>query len=69
MAQFIARIQGNRGGVSRLGSKSSGITAYVQGWNTGVRVDISHEDGRDVVRVFRTGGSHANSPSKLIAEF
>lgn len=68
MAQFIASIQGNRGESTRLGSKSSGISASASGWNIGARVRIDHVDGKDVVRVFRTGGSHGGT-STLIAEF
>jgi hypothetical protein len=69
MAQFYGTLQGARGPASRLGHKSSGLTADVNGWNVGARVEISHENGHDVVRVYRTSGSNARHTSKQIAEF
>ncbi len=69
MAQFYADIQGNRGGASRMGTKSSGITGHIRGWNIGARMTVTHEDGRDVVRVYKTGGSNGYVSSDLIAEF
>jgi hypothetical protein len=69
MAQFYAEIQGNRGEATRMGSKDSGISGHIRGWNIGARVVCTHEDGRDVVRVFKTSGSNGHGSSKLIAEF
>jgi hypothetical protein len=69
MAHFYASIQGNRGEATRLGSKASGITGHIRGWNVGARVDVIHEDGKDVVRVFKTTGSSGRGSSELIAEF
>lgn len=67
MAQFYAEIQGNRGSASRMGSKDSGMTAHVRGWDAGVRVVAKHEDGLDVFYVYATGGSHAAHSDRLIA--
>ncbi len=58
MAQYRAIIKGNRGEASRLGSKSSGLEARVNGWNVGVYVDIQHIEGKDRVFVYSTGGSN-----------
>jgi hypothetical protein len=69
MAQFYAEIQGNRGRATRMGTKNSGITAHIRGWHIGARVNVSHENGRDVVRIWKTGGSSGFKPAKLIAEF
>jgi len=71
MANFRAVIQGQRGQASRLGSKSSGITASVNGWHLGVEVIAYHdkETGRDIFRVYKTEGSGYNRGRKeLIAE-
>ncbi|QOP65604.1 hypothetical protein SEA_SUIGENERIS_63 [Mycobacterium phage Suigeneris] len=69
MAHFYGTVQGQRGEASRLGSKNSGL-ASAQGWNVGCKVTIRHEDGRDVVRVWRTTGSNGHGVStKLIASF
>lgn len=65
MAQFRATIQGQRGEASRLGSKASGISAYVNGWNSGVKVIGRHTDGQDVFDVYATSGS-GYGPSKFL---
>ena len=56
MAHFRAIIQGNRGQASRLGSKASGIEAYVASWQGAVAVRLSHdaETGKDTVSVMLT---------------
>lgn len=69
MAQFRATISGNRGAASRLGSKASGMRIRANGWNVGAIVVLTHEHGKDVVRVYRTGGSHDIHPHVLIAEY
>lgn len=40
MAEFLGTIQGNRGEVSRTGSKRSGITANIGSWSGGVYVRL-----------------------------
>jgi hypothetical protein len=67
MAQYRAIIKGNRGEASRLGSKSSGLEARVNGWNVGVYVDIQHIEGKDRVFVYSTGGSNTPYKDKPIA--
>ena len=69
MGHFYGDIKGNRGSASRMGSKQSGITAHIRGWKIGVRVDITHENDRDCVRVYRTTGSSPHGESDLIAKF
>ena len=44
MARFRATLQGNRGEVSRLGSKASGMSAHINGWNTGVTIYAGVDD-------------------------
>lgn len=78
MAHFIARVQGRRGAASRLGDKRTGIHAMLNGWDTGVYVELSHEDepgsgssgrngsGRDVVRVYQTKGSNGGGEKVLV---
>ena len=65
MAQFRATIEGNRGPASRLGTKSSGITATINGWNIGVYVSIRYNEilGQDVIQITQTGGSAGQDPS------
>jgi hypothetical protein len=61
MAQFRGALQGNRGAVSRLGSKQTGLRASVRGWTAGVSVYAYHDEqtGEDVFKVREDGGSHA----------
>lgn len=66
MAQYRAVIQGSRGAASRLGGKSSGIRADVNGWTAGVRVEAGQIDGRDVFKIYKTGGSNAARSAEYI---
>lgn len=68
MSQFYASIQGNRGEATRMGSKASGITGHVRGWDVGARVDGYVKGESDVVAVRATGGSNDNIHHRKIAE-
>lgn len=70
MSHFYADIQGSRGPASRCGTKQSGIMGHIRGWNVGVSVTIEYdkENDRDIVRVYKTGGSNHYGESILIAE-
>ena len=64
MAHFYGEMQGSRGNTTRCGTKASGITAHVRGWDAGVRVTMEEQgDGRDCAFVDVTGGS--NSPERV----
>lgn len=69
MAHFYASIQGNRGEATRMGSKGSGISGHIRGWNVGARVTCSHENDKDVVRIYKTTGSAGYGQDELVAEF
>jgi hypothetical protein len=69
MTQFYGRIEGNRRPATRLGSKESGLVAEARGWNIGGEVVITHIDGKDVVRFYKTSGSIGLQRRELIAEF
>ena len=66
MAQFLGTVVGQRGKVSRLGSKESGMDARVNGWLRGIWVEARVEDGVDVFRVYSTGGSSGNAKNELV---
>ena len=68
MAHFYGTLKGNRGMTSRLGTKASGMEANIKGWSVGVRVYISHERGKDVIRVYSTGKQGTYTDMKLIAK-
>lgn len=63
MARFYGGVVGNHGMATRLGSTKSGITAFAQGWNIGVRVTcfVNH-NGEDRVAITLTGGSNGPHP-------
>ena len=69
MAQFKAEIQGNRGSVSRLGHKTTGIKGHICGWDTGIRVE-GHYDKElgDIFLVWQTGGSLGRTRETLIGK-
>jgi hypothetical protein len=67
MAQFYGGIQGQRGEATRLGSKSSGMNAFVQGWNCGVKVVAYHDDDAgDTFRIYLTSGSNGRQSDTLL---
>lgn len=68
MAHFLGEVTGTSS-VTRTGTKASGISANVRGWNVGVAVDIRHVNGVDVVTVYRTTGSSHHGRRVLVAEF
>lgn len=70
MSRFYGSIQGNRGEATRQGSKDSGITGHIRGWNVGARVECYvNAEGKDCVCVYKTGGSNRSTSDELIAEF
>lgn len=67
MARFYASIKGNRGTVSKLGTKESGISGDIRGWDLGVKVYGWVDDkGKDYFEVYRTSGSKGGKSDKLI---
>jgi hypothetical protein len=68
MAQFIGYLKGNKGDVSCVGTKESGLKVTANGWNIGCEVYISYnqETGKDEIRVYRTSGTNKNKKPKLI---
>lgn len=71
MAHFIGYLLGNRGEASRLGTKSSGITASAQGWSIGGRVEVTYDPNSncDIVRFYKTNGSSEKVHQVLVAEY
>ena len=70
MAQFMGVIKGQKGETSRLGSKSSGFLATVDGWDAGIYVEARWDEklGMDVFRVYAIGGSNGRVGRRLIFE-
>ena len=69
MAQFKAEIKGNRGSVSRLGHKTTGISSHTCGWKSGIKVE-GHFDEElgDIFLVWQTSGSGFSGKSTLIGK-
>jgi len=50
MAEFRGILQGNRLGVSRLGSKKSGISAHIISWKNDVyAILMKDDDGKEIL--------------------
>ncbi len=60
MSHFYANIQGSRGEATRCGTKNSGLSSHVRGWNVGVKVYIVYNEAedRDEIHIEATGGSN-----------
>lgn len=51
-----------------MGTKNSGVSGHIRGWDLGIRVSCAvNEKGVDVCDVYRTGGSNHRTSDKLIA--
>ena len=70
MAQFKAEIKGNRGSVSRLGHKTTGISSHTCGWDTGIKVEGAYDEelDRDVFLIWQTSGSLGRRRDRLIGK-
>ena len=67
MSHFYSGIQGQAGEATRRGSKSSGISAYVQSWGARMSVDM-HSDMNDVdYAEFRLHGGPSNYSAGTLA--
>ena len=70
MARFYANIQGNRGEATRMGTKDSGISGHIRGWNVGCRVCCYvGDDGEDRVSITLTSGSNGRGSDKHFGVF
>lgn len=60
MSKFYGELKGSRGPVTRCGTWSSGVTAHVSGWESGVYVRVKGgvEPGEVVAHIGITGGSN-----------
>ena len=51
MSYFYGYLTGNRGDVTRTGSKTSGIRAHLRSWNHDCYAWLYDEDGKDVLQI------------------
>ena len=71
MAHFYGDLQGCRGAATRMGTKNSGISAHIRGWDFGVRVSVRWDEAKqkDVVSVRLTGGSNGHHGGRCLGEY
>lgn len=67
MSHFYAEIDNYRARTkcTRRGFVTSGMMGYVQGHNVGVRVEIRNVNGKDLIKVYKTGGKNNPNPEFL----
>ena len=70
MAQYRVSVKGQRGGASRLGGKSSGISASIHGWHLGINAYASYDAKTDCdsISVRITAGNGHGEPRYNIKE-
>ncbi len=66
MSHFYSSIQGQKGSVTRCGSKSSGIKTHIYIWDFGIEVRLEHKNGKDIAYIFQTGGSNNKYSKHLL---
>jgi len=70
MAHFYGDLQGTRGEATRSGTKNSGISAHVRGWNIGARVQcFVNDQGEDCVSIRLTSGSNGRLHEKCLGTY
>jgi hypothetical protein len=69
MAHFYSTVASKNSQQTKCGHGSSGMNGHLRGWNIGCRVDLKCVDGKDVVTVYKTYGSHAQKAEEKIAEY
>ena len=69
MAHFYGEIRGQAKTIAtRRGSKTSGLSGHLRGWNIGVRVELEYKEGiGDVINIYHTSGSNGGEKDVLIA--
>ena len=63
MSKFYGEMRGAaKNSVTRRGHNK--LSAHLRGWNKGIKVECSVEDGIEVYKVYETGGS--NNPNGIL---
>ena len=63
MSKFYGEMRGAaKNSVTRRGHNK--LSAHLRGWNKGIEVECSVEDGVEMYRVYETGGS--NNPNGVL---
>lgn len=65
MAHFYGSVQGNKGEATRMGSKASGISGYVQGHYSRIRTGMYEENDYDHGSIVIEGGYSARAGRRI----
>ena len=69
MSQFYASINGSaKNEATRQGTKNTGISGHIRGWDIGVKVIGQHINGIDCFSIYMTSGSNDHSHNLKIGE-
>ena len=72
MSRFYGDLQGNRGGATRQGTKSSGISGHLRGWKVGAKTIVApqgKDEAIDEVAILKTAGSASPTTTGYIAVY
>ena len=69
MARFRGTVKGQWEEVTRLGSEESGLRVSADGWEMGVlvKMSVNPATGKDMAKIYRTGGQKRAVEVALIA--
>ena len=68
MSHFYGQMQGSRGGVTRCGTKNSGLSLTAASWSGAINTVLyQNSEGKDCYRVVQTPW-HGNGVSRVLAE-
>lgn len=69
MAQYRGTLTGQRGSASRLGSKTSGLSAHIASWSGAIDIDLWWDSatGTDMARV-TIARHHGNGTQRVLYE-
>jgi hypothetical protein len=68
MSHFYASLIGSgKNTTTKTGTKTSGISGHIRGWNGGVKIiGMSRSDDTDTFHIYSTGGSNGGAKDNLI---
>lgn len=71
MSQYYGSMQGDRGEVTRRGTKNSGLRGHIRGWYLGANVEMhwNEEEQRDELYIYITGGSNHPSSYDMVSKY
>ena len=69
MAEFYGEMWGRGKHPATASAPASiGMSAHIRSWDYGVYVELTEEQGKRMVRIYRTGGSNNKEKKELLLE-